>query len=185
MAGVCAGAAIAASRAGFVLPIKWVIWIPTAWYLLAAALGFVGLMRLGRRPKAIEKHSMKTNETFEMVSEDGDEWMERRVALGRTDNIIRIRLPSDADRFAKALPYADTLIRNLITFEQTLQTFLEDELKKHPHDSEEIRSLKLDSVSFFNKKPASAEVVFAECQSGRIWACLYRDGAFSNFSFDD
>jgi hypothetical protein len=61
-----------------------------------------------------------------------------------------------------------------------IEAFMENQMKVMPEHAEELRQLRLMSVSFFDgKEPARAEVQFDESPCTRRWGCSFHHGKFS------
>ena len=124
----------------------------------------------------------KVGNTFELVSDNEDAWYERVVAFG--DELVAVRLLEESEAFTRSLPYANAIIDRQADFALALEAFRVRQQEKYPDLADEIRDLRLDSISFWSKRePDAAEVMFKETEAGRLFGCAYRNGVFYNFSY--
>ena len=165
-----------------------IFWVPAVFFLAVAALELLNwryCLRRSREPaeEEAEEEFGPPSEEFELVERDGDVWLERRIAY--EGGGVAVLLSDDPEIAARSIPHANAIIADLPAFLAGLETFKAAEKERLPELAAEIEGLKLASIEFFGKKHSdTAEVMFEEAPSGRLWGCAYRNGVFYNLSFE-
>jgi hypothetical protein len=168
--------------------IAWVLAAVFAVIAIFELLNWMSLLRHSGNPpeggRGADDESSDMKDDFELTVQDGDVWLERRVAAN--GGTIVLRIASEPDIASRARPQANGIIADLPAFLASLQEFKAEEKARRPELAVEIEGLKLESIEFFSSKtPEVPEVVFEEVPSGRVWACAYEQGVFYNLGFDD
>lgn len=119
-----------------------------------------------------------------VTTPDGDIYYERKVVNNGTS--VSVLINQDPKTYERALPAAQALIADFENFVTALEAHAASEAQRLPEYAEEIARLKLEGIEFFDKRrPEVPEIVFEETDDGRIWGCAYKNGSFTELSFDD
>lgn len=124
------------------------------------------------------------NNGFQLVSDEGDEWLERRVTVA--NQLISVQLLPEEKAFQTSLPYAEAILNDIGRIISSLHDFVSNEKEKFPTYQEDFDQLKNATIAFVSTtEPDVAEITFPETASGRIWGCAYKNDRFFNLGFDD
>ena len=156
----------------------WNVWIP----LSIAALGIASFLIELLNARFNERKAASTIATgsisaptedsrFSLVSRDGDQFYERRIALRGKQATVRIGDKSNL--FQKCLPHANELISRLDELGAAFDAFKRKQAELQPDWAEEILAFEIDAIEFFSpKKPHGAEVSFTSESGGEQWTCI-------------